>query len=177
MVSLSPFSPPLTLCHLFADVEIVDIPEELNITSLKGCGLQPNEVELPEGDAPPTNPEPVAVEIDEGVVMQLVSMGFDVEGCKRAVFNTKNQGAMDLLSPSPHSLSLSLSLTPSLTPSLTSSLSLSHSLTLSLSLSLSLTHSLTHFLSLSGIEPAMNWVLEHMGDPGQYSSVKLCIFQ
>ena len=32
------------------------------------------------------------VELDEGVVMQLASMGFDVEGCKRAVFHTHNQG-------------------------------------------------------------------------------------
>jgi ubiquitin carboxyl-terminal hydrolase 5/13 len=89
------------------DVEIVAIPEELDITSLRGRGLQPDEEELPEGDAPPTDPEPVAVEIDEGIVMQLVSMGFDIEGCKKAVFHTKNQG----------------------------------------------------------VEPAMNWVLEHMGDP------------
>lgn len=42
--------------------------------------------------------------------MQLVSMGFDVEGCKKAVYHTHNQG----------------------------------------------------------VEPAMNWVLEHMGDPGVY---------
>lgn len=49
-----------------------------------------------------------AVELDEGVVMQLVSMGFDIEGCKRAVYHTHNQG----------------------------------------------------------VESAMNWVLEHMGDPG-----------
>ena len=40
--------------------------------------------------------------------MQLVSMGFDMEGCKKAVYHTHNQG----------------------------------------------------------VEPAMNWVLEHMGDPG-----------
>ena len=32
------------------------------------------------------------VELDEGVVMQLASMGFDLEGCKRAVFHTHNQG-------------------------------------------------------------------------------------
>ena len=31
-------------------------------------------------------------EIDEDTVMQLASMGFSVEGCKRAVFNTGNQG-------------------------------------------------------------------------------------
>ena len=88
-------------------------------------------MELPEGDAPPTNQEPVAVEIDEGVVMQLASMGFDLEGCKKAVFNTKNQG--------------------------------SHTLTPSHSHSHTHTHTHTH----SGVEAAMNWVLEHMGDPGQ----------
>ena len=32
------------------------------------------------------------VEIDEGIVMQLMSMGFNIEGCKRAVFHTNNQG-------------------------------------------------------------------------------------
>ena len=49
-----------------------------------------------------------AVQLDEGVVAQLVEMGFPLEGCKKAVFNTNN----------------------------------------------------------SGVEPAMNWVMEHMGDPG-----------
>lgn len=48
------------------------------------------------------------VALDEGVVMQLMSMGFNLEGCKKAVYHTHNQG----------------------------------------------------------VEPAMNWVLEHMGDPG-----------
>lgn len=48
------------------------------------------------------------VELNEEIIMQLVLMGFDVEGCKKAVYHTQNQG----------------------------------------------------------VEPAMNWVLEHMGDPG-----------
>lgn len=48
------------------------------------------------------------MEIDEEAVMQLVSMGFPLEGCRRAVYHTHNQG----------------------------------------------------------VEPAMNWVLEHMGDAG-----------
>ena len=48
------------------------------------------------------------VDLDEGVVMQLVSMGFNLEGCKKAVYHTHNHG----------------------------------------------------------VEPAMNWVLEHMGDAG-----------
>ncbi|XP_011402875.2 PREDICTED: ubiquitin carboxyl-terminal hydrolase 5-like [Amphimedon queenslandica] len=84
------------------DVE-VDVPESLDISSLRGGGIQPGEVELPE-ETGPAQPE---VEIDEGVLSQLAGMGFDIEGCKRAIYHTKNQG----------------------------------------------------------IEPAMNWVLEHMGDP------------
>lgn len=48
------------------------------------------------------------VELNEEIIMQLVLMGFDMEGCKKAVYHTQNQG----------------------------------------------------------VEPAMNWVLEHMGDPG-----------
>uniref|UniRef100_A0A1X7UQQ6 Ubiquitin carboxyl-terminal hydrolase n=1 Tax=Amphimedon queenslandica TaxID=400682 RepID=A0A1X7UQQ6_AMPQE len=84
------------------DVE-VDVPESLDISSLRGGGIQPGEVELPE-ESGPAQPE---VEIDEGVLSQLAGMGFDIEGCKRAIYHTKNQG----------------------------------------------------------IEPAMNWVLEHMGDP------------
>ena len=58
----------------------------------------------------------MGVEIDEGVVMQLVAMEFDMEGCKRAVYHTHNQG----------------------------------------------------------VEPAMNWVLEHMGDAGVYVCVCAC---
>ena len=50
----------------------------------------------------------VEVQIDEGTVAQLVDMGFHVEACKKAVFNTNN----------------------------------------------------------SGVEAAMNWVMEHMDDPG-----------
>ena len=37
------------------------------------------------------------VELDEGVVMQLASMGFDMEGCKKAVFHTHNQGRLFIL--------------------------------------------------------------------------------
>ena len=52
-------------------------------------------MEPPEGDSPQINQAPVAVEIDKGVVLQLVSMGFDAEGCKKAVFHTSNQGGRD----------------------------------------------------------------------------------
>ena len=37
------------------------------------------------------------VQIDESVVMQLVSMGFDKEGCRKAVYHTNNQGMIILV--------------------------------------------------------------------------------
>lgn len=82
----------------------VDILDELDLTHLRATGLQSNEEELPEGEQAPAAPQ---IQIDDSVVAQLVSMGFDKEGCRKAVYHTKNQG----------------------------------------------------------VEPAMNWVLEHMGDP------------
>ncbi|KAK2163107.1 hypothetical protein LSH36_85g00013 [Paralvinella palmiformis] len=81
----------------------LDMPDELDLSELRGKGLQPGEVELPDGDQQ-ASAEP---QIDEAVVNQLVDMGFSREGCKRAVYNTNN----------------------------------------------------------SGIEPAMNWIMEHMADP------------
>ena len=60
------------------------------------------------------------VVIDETIVSGLVEMGFPVEGCRKAVYHTKN----------------------------------------------------------AGLEPAMNWVMEHMGDPGrpppQRPSTEIC---
>jgi ubiquitin carboxyl-terminal hydrolase 5/13 len=84
------------------DVE-VNMPEVLDLTHLRAQGIQPGEQELPQED---TSQSSGVVQIDEAIVSQLADMGFDVEGCKRAVYNTNNQG----------------------------------------------------------VEAAMNWVLEHMGD-------------
>ena len=39
-----------------------------------------------------------AVMIDEGMVSQLAGMGFDLEGCKKAVYFTHNQGTTVTLS-------------------------------------------------------------------------------
>jgi len=52
----------------------------------------------------------ISVTIDEGTVAQLMDMGFPIEACKKAVFNTGN----------------------------------------------------------NGVEVAMNWVMEHMDDPGRW---------
>ncbi|XP_070182995.1 ubiquitin carboxyl-terminal hydrolase 5-like [Littorina saxatilis] len=80
----------------------IEVPDELDLSALRGKGKQPNEEELPSDQ--PAQPE---IRIDEGMVAQLVDMGFPLEGCRKAVYHTKSQG----------------------------------------------------------IEPAMNWVMEHMGDP------------
>jgi ubiquitin carboxyl-terminal hydrolase 5/13 len=80
----------------------VDMPNELDLTPFRGSGLQPGEVEIASGE--PSQKQDVP---DEGLVSQLVDMGFPLDGCKRAVYHTKNQG----------------------------------------------------------VEPAMEWVLQHMDDP------------
>jgi ubiquitin carboxyl-terminal hydrolase 5/13 len=82
----------------------IDVPDELDLSCLRGTGKQAGEEELPEAAQAQQAP---AFVLDDGIVGQLVEMGFSLEGCKRAVFQTKN----------------------------------------------------------AGIEPAMNWVMEHMGDP------------
>eukprot|EP01039_Chlorochromonas_danica_P011056 gene11056-12314_t len=70
----------------------VPMPERLDITSLKGHGLESGEVLLE--DTPQSAVSlGAAVEefvIDEGLVAQLVSMGFSENGCRRAAIATKN---------------------------------------------------------------------------------------
>ncbi|XP_014677519.1 PREDICTED: ubiquitin carboxyl-terminal hydrolase 5-like [Priapulus caudatus] len=68
----------------------VNMPDTVDISMFRGSGLQPGEQELPE-EAPPTV-EPADVEIDDVIVTQLVEMGFAVEGCRKAVLNTRSQG-------------------------------------------------------------------------------------
>ncbi|XP_055529285.1 ubiquitin carboxyl-terminal hydrolase 5 [Wyeomyia smithii] len=67
----------------------IDIPEVLDLETLRGSGKQPNEEELPElAEKAPTPPP-----MDPAVVQQLADMGFPPEACKRAIFFTKNSGA------------------------------------------------------------------------------------
>ncbi|XP_060679120.1 ubiquitin carboxyl-terminal hydrolase 5-like, partial [Hemiscyllium ocellatum] len=72
----------------------VEMPEDLDISALRGTGLQPGEEELPELAPPPlvTPDETKAPVLDEGVVLQLAEMGFPVEACRKAVYNTGNSG-------------------------------------------------------------------------------------
>lgn len=65
----------------------VDMPDILDISSLRGGGPQPEEELLPELDNPP--PTPV---YDEAVLAGLTDMGFPLDAAKRAIFYTHNTG-------------------------------------------------------------------------------------
>jgi len=71
------------------DVE-VEMPNILDLERLRGQGLKPGEVNLPDEDAPEEGVNNWV--IDEATVAQLMDMGFGLDGCKRAVYNTNNSG-------------------------------------------------------------------------------------
>lgn len=66
----------------------MDIPDVLDLSKLRGVGLQPNEQELPETTVKPPSPPPA----DPAVMTELMSMGFPGEACKKALFFSKNSG-------------------------------------------------------------------------------------
>jgi len=69
----------------------VDMPSEIDLSMLKGRGMQPGEVALPdEASSAPSKPK---VSVDEAVVSQLMEMGFHPNACKRAVMLSGNAGA------------------------------------------------------------------------------------
>jgi ubiquitin carboxyl-terminal hydrolase 5/13 len=88
---------------------LVDAPEHLSLEHLRATGLQPGEAPLPPDPAgagaggasgsgapaaaPSAPAAPAAVEPDEVLVAQLVSMGFSEHGCRRAALATRNGGA------------------------------------------------------------------------------------
>ncbi|GAB6019409.1 Ubiquitin carboxyl-terminal hydrolase 13 [Chamberlinius hualienensis] len=72
------------------DVSIEIVNDVENLEFLRGRGLQPNEIPLPE-ETNQLAPS-VDVQIDELVVANLEEMGFPRDACKRAVFKTGNQG-------------------------------------------------------------------------------------
>ncbi|XP_077509583.1 ubiquitin specific protease 5 isoform X1 [Amblyomma americanum] len=72
------------------DVEML-MPQELDLTFLRGSGLQPGEELLPEPKQ--TNEGSTqTVELDAALVSQLCDMGFPLEACKKAVYFTQNAG-------------------------------------------------------------------------------------
>lgn len=115
----------VTLVRYYVDAEwkqkkidaAVKMPEELDLTVMLSAGVQPGEEILSNGSESSTvagvavSPEDIAAKIaaEDTLTMELVSMGFSENGCRRAVRNTASSGG--------------------------------------------------------DMEVALNWVLEHMGDP------------
>ncbi|KAI1301360.1 Ubiquitin carboxyl-terminal hydrolase 5 [Halotydeus destructor] len=71
------------------DVEI-DAPDVIDLATLRGLGLQPNEEPLPEQKSPESDHP--AVTFDEGHLSQLMELGFSLDAVKRALYNTQNSG-------------------------------------------------------------------------------------
>ncbi|MBN3299697.1 ubiquitin carboxyl-terminal hydrolase 5 isoform X2 [Amia ocellicauda] len=73
----------------------IDVPDLLDLGSLRGAGLQPGEEELPDLAPPPLVTPDVEVKapsLDESTVSQLCEMGFPLEACRKAVYYTGNTG-------------------------------------------------------------------------------------
>lgn len=66
----------------------VDCPDEIDISFLRGSGLQAAEEELPDMKGRAPSPPPM----DQHVLASLQDMGFPPDACKKAVFFTKNSG-------------------------------------------------------------------------------------
>eukprot|EP00755_Sulcionema_specki_P034796 Sspe_Gene.103641::Locus_79475_Transcript_1_1_Confidence_1.000_Length_2558::g.103641::m.103641/K11836/USP5_13, UBP14; ubiquitin carboxyl-terminal hydrolase 5/13 len=68
----------------------VPMPDDLDLTAYKASGLQPGEEEMPA--AAEAKPKSDEVEPSPEIVMQLVSMGFGENGCKKACIAVRNAG-------------------------------------------------------------------------------------
>lgn len=91
----------------------MEVPDELDLNGLRGTGLQPGEVLLPDGkfkkivfpfsfsnvpffllqnldDEATGQASASNVQVNDVLLQQLVDMGFSMEGCKRALMNTGN---------------------------------------------------------------------------------------
>nr|CAD7575886.1 unnamed protein product [Timema californicum] len=66
----------------------VEMPDILDLSSLRGSGPQPGEDPLPELTGTPPPPP----QLDQNILEQLMDMGFPPEACKKAVFFTDNRG-------------------------------------------------------------------------------------
>jgi len=71
---------------------LVDVPTTLDLSSLK-AGPRPAGEQLLPDDAPAPAAAAAAFKPDEGILAQLLGMGFDENGCKRACRATQNAGA------------------------------------------------------------------------------------
>jgi len=69
---------------------LIDAPDDLDVSSLKGNGLQPTEKELPNETAPPSQ-QAQGPKADDAIVAQLVDFGFPKNRCVKAAIKTQNQ--------------------------------------------------------------------------------------
>lgn len=65
------------------------IPEDLDLTSFTAQGKSSGEIEIKEEEKSSSDSEET-FQFDEGLVVELISMGFSENGCRRAAFATKN---------------------------------------------------------------------------------------
>ncbi|XP_065200121.1 ubiquitin carboxyl-terminal hydrolase 5 isoform X1 [Planococcus citri] len=65
----------------------VEVPDILDLSALKGLGLQPGEELLPSEDDAAQG----GVQFNEALLAQLMDMGFPIDACKRALHFTKNE--------------------------------------------------------------------------------------
>eukprot|EP00178_Gracilaria_changii_P026292 TRINITY_DN808_c0_g2_i1.p2 TRINITY_DN808_c0_g2~~TRINITY_DN808_c0_g2_i1.p2 ORF type:complete len:849 (+),score=127.98 TRINITY_DN808_c0_g2_i1:13335-15881(+) len=71
----------------------VPMPQDLDLSDLRGTGLVDGEVLMPEDPPERTDQHTQAVVPDPSIVTQLMSMGFSENGSKRAAIATKNESA------------------------------------------------------------------------------------
>lgn len=70
----------------------VEMPDVLDLSQLRGHGLQAGEEPLP--DSTETPPAPV---FDENILSDLLQFGFHREACKRALHYTNNAGVNEAI--------------------------------------------------------------------------------
>lgn len=75
----------------------VDVPDMIDISHMHSKGLQPGEAVLPERSASEKNAEPNLLSPDEGIVSQLVGMGFPYLHCQKAAISTLNAGVEEAM--------------------------------------------------------------------------------
>ncbi|RWS21539.1 ubiquitin carboxyl-terminal hydrolase 5-like protein, partial [Leptotrombidium deliense] len=80
----------------------VEVPDRIDLSRLRATGLQPHEEKLPDfkphsSDDSNGNSSSSSISFDSNVLSQLCEMGFSVNACKRAMFNTQNTGVESAL--------------------------------------------------------------------------------
>lgn len=72
----------------------MEVPDYLDIECFRAKGIQPDEVELPESvddKCAKHKDENKKVQFNQDYLKQLTDMGFDINTCKRALYNTNNE--------------------------------------------------------------------------------------